>query len=242
MLDKVITHTEGVVGVVVLNSPTDNNALSTQLLDEFKLALDGAENNPDIRAILIRANGPVFCSGAALDEVARKGMAAIATRLIEAQKRLSASPLPVVTLVEAGVRAGGFGLLGASDIVLAADDVIFQFTEVRNAVAPAAISLNVLERVSPRWASELMLTGREFTATEAADAGIITRAVPRESAQDEAFSVLSMLAQGSRQGLRETKKLLTARIVANHARDGARMAEIGAALFNSDEAQGLLLG
>jgi enoyl-CoA hydratase/methylglutaconyl-CoA hydratase len=239
---KVNTHTEGATAVVELDSLADNNALSVQLLDEFTAAVDSAEKNEGTRTILVRANGPVFCSGAALDEVARKGMSAIATRLVELQRRLSASPLPVVVAVEATVQAGGFGILGASDIVLAADDVQFQFTEVRNAVAPAAISLNILERVSPRWATELMLTGRQFTAYEAAEAGIITRAVPREGLHGEVSRVLSMLTEGSPQGLRETKKLLSARILANHGRDGVRLAGIGAALFNSDEAQRLLLG
>lgn len=239
--DKVITYQDGSTAVLVLDSVSDNNALSAQLLDQLAAAIGNAESSTDTRSILIRANGAVFCSGAALDEVAQGGFAAIASRLVEVQRRLVASSLPVVALVEASVQAGGFGLLGASDIVLAADDVPFRFTEVRNAVAPAAISLNILERVSSRWASELMLTGREFTAREAAEAGVITRAVPRESLQHEVASVLAMLSDGSRQGLRETKKLLAARILANHDKDGQRVAEIGAALFNSDEAQRLLL-
>jgi enoyl-CoA hydratase len=229
----------GEIMKLTLNSAGDRNALTVKMLTELLNGIDRAEAAS--RVILIDSLGEMFCSGASLPEVARKGMQAIASLLVDVQRRLSASPLPVVSVVRARVQAGGFGLLGASDIVLSRDDVLFQFTEVRNAVAPAVISLNTLHRMPSRRAAELMLTGREFNAAEAVAAGIVTRTAVGNEIDVAVEDLLQELLSGSPQGLAETKQILNRRILEDHDELGQQMASTGARLFNSDEAQRLLL-
>ena len=224
---------------LTLNSPEDRNALTVKMLTELLDGINRAEKTA--RIIVIESRGEMFCSGASLVEVARKGMQAIASLLVDVQRRLSSSPLPVVSVVRARVQAGGFGLLGSSDIVISQDDVRYQFTEVRNAVAPAVISLNILHRMPSRRAAELMLSGREFDATEAVASGIVTRAASRNDLDTSVEELLGNLLSGSPQGLSETKQILNRRILEDHDVLGLKMAATGARLFNSDEAQRLLL-
>ena len=73
-------------------------------------------------------------------------------------------PRPVVTRLAGPVRAGGLGIVAASDVVLCSDDVTFAFTESRLALAPAVISLTVLPRLTSRAAADTFLTGRTFYA------------------------------------------------------------------------------
>ena len=88
-----------------------------------------------------------------------------------------------MTRLAGPVRAGGLGIVAASDIVVCGDDVTFAFTECRLALAPAVISLTVLPRLTSRAAAETFLTGRTFDAAEAAAMGLVTRAVPARRAR-----------------------------------------------------------
>jgi enoyl-CoA hydratase/methylglutaconyl-CoA hydratase len=146
-------------------------------------------------------------------------------------------------VVELGgpVRAGGVGIVGAADVVVAADSVTFALTEVRLGLAPAVISLSLLPRLTSREASDVFLTGRTFDAAEAARMGLITRAVPDDELDAGVQAVLDDLVKGYPQGLRETKALLNHDLVGRIDALGAEMATLSARLFGSDEAREAML-
>ena len=164
----------------------------TELFD----ALDRAEQDEDVRVVLIRSADRVFCSGADLSEAAEGGMEEGAKALVALQRRILSHARPVVTRLAGPVRAGGLGIVAASDIVLCSDDVTFAFTEVRLALTPAVISLTVLPRLTSRAAAETFLTGRTFDAPEAATMGLVTRAVPRRRARRRGHRGLRRPGQG----------------------------------------------
>ena len=85
--------------------------------------------------MLIRAEGRTFCSGADLSEASADGMEQAAGVLVELQRRIVTLPKPVVTRVHGNVRAGGIGIVAASDIAVSADDATYAFTEVRLGLA-----------------------------------------------------------------------------------------------------------
>ena len=168
------------VATITLDSPHNRNALSRQLVTELFDRLDQAEADGDARVVLIRSADRVFCSGADLAEAAEGGMEDGARALVALQRRIVGHSLPVVTRLAGPVRAGGLGIVAASDIVICSDDVTFAFTEVRLALTPAVISLTVLPRLTQRAAADTFLTGRSFGADEAAAMGLVTRAVAVE--------------------------------------------------------------
>ncbi len=238
MTDELVhLHVHEGVATVTLDSPHNRNALSRRLSDELLAALDSADADPAVRVVLIGASGSVFCSGADLAEATEQGMQAGARTLVELQRRIVALRWPVVVRLHGPVRAGGLGIIGAADVVLAADTVSFAFTEVRLGLAPATISLTTLPRLGDRAAALTYLTGTAFSAADAVRMGLVTRAVPADELDAEVGAVVGALLLGSQQGLRETKALLAAPMLERIDRLGEEVAARSARLFASDEAR-----
>lgn len=229
------------VATITLDSQDNRNALSKQLVSELAAHLATADADSGARAILVRSAGTVFCSGADLSEASSGGMAEGAAALIALQRQIATAAKPVVVELSGAVRAGGLGIVGAADLVIAAETVTFALTEVRLGLAPAVISASLLPRLTARAASDLFLTARTFDTAEAVRIGLVTRAVPADSLVEEIASVLGELVKGYPQGLRETKKLLNRDLVARIDALGDELAAQSAALFGSDEARAAMI-
>ena len=225
------------VATITLDSAVNRNALSRQLVSELSRHLAVAGEDAAARAVLVRSAGTVFCSGADLKEAASGGMVEGAQALIALQRQIATLPKPVVVELAGAVRAGGLGIVGAADLVIAAESVTFALTEVRLALAPAVISVSLLPRLTARAASDLFLTARTFDATEAVGHGLVTRAVPDAELQAEVARSLGDLVKGYPQGLRETKKLLNHDLVARIDALGDDLARLSGELFGSDQAR-----
>jgi len=225
------------VATITLDSERNRNALSRQLVTELAAHLTTADADPNAKAILIRSAGTVFCSGADMTEAVGGGMAEGAKAIVALQRQIATAAKPVVVELGGPVRAGGLGIVGAADIVLAAESVSFQLTEVRLGLAAAIISLSLIPRFGDRAAADLFLTARKFDAAEAAQAGLITRAVSDAELAAEVARVLADLGKAYPQGLRESKKILNRDLVARIDERGDEVAALSAELFASDEAR-----
>ena len=210
MTDELV-HLEisGGIATVTLDSPDNRNALSAQLRRELLAHLETALAAPEVRVVLLRHTGRVFCSGMDLKE-ARGGSPAGQgvhefPALLEA---LWSSPKPVVVEVAGPARAGGVGIVAACDIAVASTAATFAFSEVRIGVVPAVISVAVLPRVERRAAHELMLTGEVFDAQRAERIGLVNRTVAPEVLQEEVARFTGMLLAGGPRALAATKRLL----------------------------------
>ncbi|MDF1705720.1 MAG: enoyl-CoA hydratase-related protein [Aeromicrobium sp.] len=241
MSELVHLDVAGGAATITLDSEHNRNALSRQLVTELREHLASAEGDPEAKVVVIRSAHRVFCSGADLSEASSGSMEEGTRAIVDLQRRIVTSTKPVVVVLAGPVRAGGLGLVGAADLVLAGESVTFALTEVRIAVAAATISLSLLERLDPRFAADVFLTGRTFTAAEAASAGLVTRAVPDAELEDALAAVLADLAQGHPQGFRETKELLNHDVVARIDALGDQVAEQSARLFGSDAAREAML-
>ena len=225
------------VATVTLDSQHNGNALSGQLVSELRERLERAEADADAKVVLVRQEGKVFCSGADLSEATTVGMEEGARRIVELQRLVVALDKPVVTRVAGAVRAGGIGIVAASDVAISAEDATYALTEVKLGLAAAIISLTVHARMSPRAAALTTLGGAVFTGAEAAAYGLVTRAVPLAELDGVVATVCAELATGTSQGLRESKRILNADLVRRLDEHGAGMAALSARLFASDEAQ-----
>ncbi|RLV56142.1 enoyl-CoA hydratase [Aeromicrobium phragmitis] len=225
------------VATITLDSEHNRNALSRQLVTELGERLTAAEQDDAARVIVLRSAHRVFCSGADLSEAKDGAMEEGAHRLVALQRQIATSAKPVVVVLAGPVRAGGLGLVGAADVVIAAESVTFALTEVRLGLAPSVISLSLLTRLTPRAATDLFLSARTFDATEAAAIGLVTRAVPDGELDAAVRAAVGELVEGSPQGLRETKRLLNAELVDRIDRHGEQVARQSAELFGSEEAR-----
>ena len=165
---------QGRVLRVTLNRPEKRNALNLELCIRLVEAFDNADNNRDVGAIVLNANGPAFCAGMDLKEtidVDQVQLAGIHERLFTTIHRIRT---PIVAAVHGPALAGGTGLAANAHIVVAKDDARFGLTEIRIGLWPVLIFRSVEHAMGERRAVELSLTGREFSAGEALGYGLVT--------------------------------------------------------------------
>jgi enoyl-CoA hydratase/carnithine racemase len=239
MTDTELVHYDVTDGraTITLDSQHNRNALSRQLVTELFGHLEAAEADESVRVVLVRAEGKVFCSGADLSEATADGMEEGARRIVELQRLICTMSKPVVTRLHGAVRAGGIGIVAASDVAIAAEEATFALTEVKLGLAAAIISLTVHHRMNPRAAALTTLGGEVFSGADAAAYGLVTTAVPPDALDDEVERVCASLATGAPQGLRESKRILNRDLVARIDAQGNDMAALSATLFASDAAR-----
>jgi enoyl-CoA hydratase/carnithine racemase len=225
------------VATITLDSQHNRNALSRQLVSELFAGLEAAAGDPEVKVVLVTSAGRVFCSGADLSEASSEGMDEGTRRIVALQRLIVSMDKPVVTRLGGAVRAGGIGIVAASDIVVAAQDATFALTEVKLGLAAAIISLTVHARMHPRAAALTTLGGEVFTGAEAAAYGLVTKAVAADDLDAEVARVCASLATGAAQGLRESKRILNRDLLARIDAHGDEMAELSSRLFASDEAR-----
>lgn len=225
------------VATITLDSQHNRNALSRQLVTELFEGLERACDDADVKVVLITAEGRVFCSGADLSEASTVGMEEGAQRIVDLQRLILTLDKPVVTRLQGAVRAGGIGIVAASDVAIASTEATFALTEVKLGLAAAIISLTVHARMNPRAAALTTLGGEVFDSTAAAAYGLVTSAVPAGDLDAEVARVCASLATGAAQGLRESKRILNRDLVERLDARGGELAELSARLFASDEAR-----
>ncbi|MEW2521728.1 enoyl-CoA hydratase family protein [Actinacidiphila alni] len=219
-------HDRG-IAVLTLDSPHNRNALSAALIADLTDALDAADRDEAVRAVLLTHTGSTFCAGA---DLKADGVGKGPGLLVGLIRRIATLAKPVVAKADGHARAGGLGLLAACDIAVASDAATFAFTESRLGLAPSVISLPVLDRVDPRAAGRYFLTGERFDTAEAVRIGLVT-------AWDEALDgILAGLRAASPQGLAESKAVAT-RSLREALDSGAdELVRQSARLFTSAEA------
>ena len=171
-------HVDGAVARLTLDSPHNRNALSARLVTQLRDGLHRAADDPAVRAIVLGHTGGTFCAGADLSEASGgdpyEAAVGRARELAAVLRSIVECPVPVIAAIDGHVRAGGMGLVGACDIVVAGPRSTFALTEARIGVAPAIISLTLLPKLSPRAAARYYLTAETFNAGQAADIGLVT--------------------------------------------------------------------
>ena len=163
------TQLENRVLRVALNRPEKRNALNIALCRELIEALEGAQANPDVGAVLLSGNGKAFCAGMDLNEVTTAADD-LHDRLFTAFTWLQK---PLIADVRGPAIAGGTGLVAQAHIVCATEEAIFGLTEIRIGLWPFLIFRAMVHALGERRTVELSLTGRTFPAREALDFGLV---------------------------------------------------------------------
>lgn len=230
---------ENGVARLTLDSPHNRNAMSTALVDQLRQGLTDAADDPGVRVVVLGHTGGTFCAGADLSEAAGRDPGDLATaRALEAAGLLRSIlelPVPVIAAIDGHVRAGGMGLIGACDLVVAGTASTFALTEARIGVAPSIISLTLLPKMTARAAGRYFVTGEKFGAEEAERIGLVT--VATDDVPATVAKLTDEITKGSPQGLAASKALTTASILADFDRDAEKLAKQSAQLFASDEAR-----
>jgi enoyl-CoA hydratase len=222
---------------ITLESPANRNALSKRLLAELCARLAAADDDTAVRAIVLTHTGSTFSAGADMAEAISEGMEHGTMRIVSLLSAIASLATPVVSVVRGHVRAGGLGIVGASDLVVSSADASYAFSEVRLGLAPAVISLVTSSRMAEREAQRKYLTGEVFDGAEAARCGLVTVSCEADQVDGVVDGLVGQLAAASPQGLAETKRLVNGALIRRLESDGPALARWSARLFASDEAQ-----
>jgi len=201
---------------VRLNRPDVSNGMNVELLKALCDALMVCHGEPDIRVVLLSGEGKNFCAGGDVHTFASKGeklpdyirqATAYLQNAVAAMIRLEA---PVITSVHGfAAGGGGFGLVCASDMVVAGASAKFLAGATRVGMAPdAGVSVTLPRLVGLRRATAILLTNPVITAAEALELGIINRVVPDAELADASLALARELAAGAQKALAATKRLL----------------------------------
>ena len=204
------------VGRITLARPEKRNALDLEMARALREALVRCEQDPEVRVVLLDAEGRDFCAGADLAALeAMLGAGAPAHRrdaeaLGAVFATMRALTRPVVAAVRGRALAGGAGLATACDIVVAAEDATFGYPEVRVGFVPAMVMTMLRRAVGEKRAFELVATGRLVDAREALALGLVSRVLPAAEFEAGVAEIVAGLAASPPGALRLTKRLFYA--------------------------------
>jgi 2-(1,2-epoxy-1,2-dihydrophenyl)acetyl-CoA isomerase len=195
------------VAHVTLNRPRAGNSINLEMGRELLHAALRCDEDPGVRAVVLAGSGNSFCFGGDLKEFSERGEDL--PHLHAAISRLARMDPPVVAAVHGAAAGGGFSLAISCDLVLAAESSRFAMAYSKAGLTPDGSSTYHLPRlVGLRRAMELALTGRELSAQEAFEWGIVNRVVPDEVLSEEATGLAERLATGPTRALGVSKQLL----------------------------------
>jgi methylglutaconyl-CoA hydratase len=224
---------QGPVVRVTLNRPEVRNAFDETSIAELTAWAESVQVGGPSRVAVLSGAGKAFCAGADLAWMSKMvaytrdenvGDARAMAAMFDALDRL---PIPLVGRVHGAALGGGVGLAAVCDIVVAAEDAIFGFTEVKLGIIPAVISPYALAKIGPSAARELFLTGARFSAARAREIGLV-HAIGDEAELDRIVAkYVNDLLTSAPQAVAAAKALI-AEVSAAHSRAGATQHTIDA--------------
>jgi enoyl-CoA hydratase len=202
---------------IELNRPHALNSISPQMIDELHGALDEAERDADVRAVVITGAGRAFCAGADLKAVASMPGAgnsnAATIAFLDAVRRLADRieqfRLPVIAAVNGLAIAGGFELVLACDLVVAAESARLGDGHAKYGLLPGGGgSVRLPRRVGVTRAKYLMFTAEYLTSAELASWGLVSIVAPDAELHAVVEALVKKLAEKSPLGLQRMKQLV----------------------------------
>jgi 2-(1,2-epoxy-1,2-dihydrophenyl)acetyl-CoA isomerase len=222
---------DGAVGIITIDRRERFNAMDVATAQEFRKAGLQFARAEDVRCVVLRGAGGVFCSGADLKYIRDRGdrgdfgylqpegvgpeqgygesFKQILEYIHSTISEIKRAPKPFIAAVEGVAAAGGFGIAMACDLVFAAESARFEWAYDKTGLTGAESSTFFLPRlVGLRRAMELVLLNPRLTAAEAQQAGLITGVFPDDCFEDEVLAVARRLAAGPTRAYAVAKSLI----------------------------------
>lgn len=214
-LERIAWAEDGGVATVTLNRPEKRNALDARTVVELTDAVTHADASTDVRVVLMRGAGPDFCGGADLSELGRVVAGADpienlsdASALGELFVRMRRARLPIVAAVHGHAIGGGAGLATAADLIIASEDAVLGYPEVRLGFVPALVMVLLRKAVGEKVVFDLVSGGHRITAADAQRIGLVNRVFPAAGFEDESLAFARELAGRSSSAIQLIKRLL----------------------------------
>ncbi len=206
--------TPGVVTTVTLNRPSVRNAFNETLIAELTDFAASVPTDGSVRVVILRGAGASFCAGADLQWMSKMAAytrdenladASVAARMFLA---IDSLPLPVIGRVHGAALGGGAGLAAVCDVVVAAEDAMFGFTEVVLGILPAMISPYVVRKIGLSAARDWCLSGARFSAATAKQIGLVHDVVAEDRLDLTVDRYVQQFLKAAPSAVANTKALL----------------------------------
>src|SRR5689334_15607932 len=208
MADEVLARTADHVCTITLNRPDKRNALNGAMIQQLRAAFGRVAGDADVRVIVLRANGPAFCAGLDLSEMAKQREAGEADLggLEVVLHDLEEVPQPTIAAVRGDAVAGGCELALHCDIRVAADDARFSMPLARIGLAvPVTLTWKLVDTIGAAKTCELLFTGEAVPAEAAAHLGLANRVVPSDELDNAVDSLARQIARNAPLSVRAMK-------------------------------------
>lgn len=203
------------IGYITLNRPDKRNALSFDLVKELREAFARAEEDTDVKVVVLRANGEAFCSGADLaylqnlQKFSHVENLADSNHLKELFLQIYTLKKVVIAQVQGHALAGGCGLATVCDFSFSVPEAKFGYTEVKIGFIPAIVMVFLIRKIGEGKARQLLLSGDVIKADEALSFGLINKVVSRERLQDEVTTFAqTLITSNSANSMMLTKRMI----------------------------------
>lgn len=204
----------GSVATVTLNRPEVRNAFNDDVITEMTACFVDLGTRPDVRCIVLAANGTAFCAGADLNWMKRMADYTHAENLADAGvlaemlRVIYACPKPTIAKVQGDVYAGGTGLVAACDMAVSVDTAGYCLSEVRLGLIPATISPYVIRAMGARAAHRYFLTAERFDAAEALRIGFVHEVVTAAELDGKVAELAKTLVNAGPEAVKLCKRLV----------------------------------
>jgi len=201
-MDSVLFEKKNSVGWLTLNRPEQRNALSLDLMMEMQKKLDIVAEDTEVRAVVIRAKGPVFSAGHNIKEMAGdhdvhhfRKIFSVCSDMMQTIHKL---PQPVIAQVQGVATAAGCQLVASCDLAIAESGARFATPGVKIGLFCSTPMIPLSRVIGRRRALEMLMTGRFISAQEAYEFGLVNKIAEPEKLEEETGNFAESLTQRSR--------------------------------------------
>jgi methylglutaconyl-CoA hydratase len=203
------------IATLTLNRPAKRNALDDATIAELKAGFARADEDDAVRVVVLRGAGQDFCAGGDLSQLekiaahaSREENLADAMNLGELFIQMRRARKPSIAAVRGHALAGGAGLANACDLIIAEENAVFGYPEVRLGFVPAMVMAMLVRSVGEKHAFELAALGNTLSAAEAHRIGLVARVAPAASFDAEVTGLAGELAQRSASAVQLIRQLI----------------------------------
>jgi enoyl-CoA hydratase/carnithine racemase len=196
--DSILVERDAPVATITMNRPEKRNALSSEMMRELNDALRAVSAEPEVRAIVLAANGPAFSAGHDLRELVDGDInryRAVFDLCTELMETIQAIPQPVIARVHRIATAAGCQLVATCDLAVAAEEATFGTPGVKIGLFCTTPMVALSRAIGRKRALQMLMTGKLISAETAADWGLVNTVVPADelesATRDLALSIAS---------------------------------------------------
>ena len=188
------------IATLTLNNPSRRHALSSEVLAALKDRLGSIGQDPSVKVVVLKSDGPVFSSGHDLREMVgsdEESYTCIFAECTDVMEAIRLLPQPVIAQVQGLATAAGCQLVATCDLAVASEDAGFCTPGVQIGLFCSTPAVALSRAVSPKHAMEMLLTGIPISAKTALDWGLVNRVVPADLLEDTVTQLAQHIAQAS---------------------------------------------